>query len=303
MASEQQRLEHQGAAPATGLQAGMGPADTSFTLLSGTGYPTGAGGKLFWLVIDPGTPQEEKILCSARSGTTVTVNSGPLGGRGGDGTSPTSHAPGTTNVQHIFPAIEADDANRHVYVTTDDDHTQYLHYLGATTGAPAGASRTGDVAYDATNHTLWLDVAGGSPGTFVPIPTTQEPWQTYSPVWNALGINPVIGNGTLTGRYVQHGKTCTVVISLVAGSTTTFGTLQTTMSLPVAPRTGIPQFPLNGYRYDGTAWWPALGQQTAGAVVNTLASNATNAGKMVAYNASVGTTSDVFVISGTYETA
>lgn len=49
-------------------------------------------------------------------------------------------------------------------------------------------------------------------------------WQTYTPSWTATTTNPVIGNGTLTGRYVRmFGRTYVVHIRMVAGSTTTFG--------------------------------------------------------------------------------
>lgn len=193
MAAELQRLEHQGAAPATGLASGIGAGDMSFTLLSGTGYPTGAGGKLFIVSLDPGTAQEEHVLCSARSGTTVTVNNTAVGGRGFDNTSAASHSAGTTNVEHVAGAIELDDMNRHIY-TTDDDHAQYAKtdgtraftgrttapgvsanltgtsgsYVGSTNGAPiSGTFLTGDFADDPTNNCFWICRAGGSPGTWV----------------------------------------------------------------------------------------------------------------------------------------
>lgn len=119
-------MEHQGAAPATGVQAHIASGDTSFTILSGTGYPTGSVGP-FILCIDPGTASEEKILCASRSGTTVTVAGS---GRGYDGTSASAHSVGTTNVQHVLGAIEVDDDNDHVYTTTRDDHTQYARTDG-----------------------------------------------------------------------------------------------------------------------------------------------------------------------------
>lgn len=56
---------------------------------------------------------------------------------------------------------------------------------------------------------------------------------TYSPVWTSAGTAPVLGNGTLTGRYSQAGKLVTAEILLTAGSTTTFGTSAWFFSLPV----------------------------------------------------------------------
>jgi len=57
-------------------------------------------------------------------------------------------------------------------------------------------------------------------------------WQTYTPSWTSSGTAPAIGNGTLIGRYMRHGKMCTVSVRLVAGSSTTFGTGAYFLSLP-----------------------------------------------------------------------
>ena len=58
-------------------------------------------------------------------------------------------------------------------------------------------------------------------------------WTTYSPTWTTSGTAPVIGNGTLTGRYTRLGdKTIMVQVKLVAGSTTTFGTNGWLIGLP-----------------------------------------------------------------------
>lgn len=49
-------------------------------------------------------------------------------------------------------------------------------------------------------------------------------WTTYVPTWTSTGTQPAIGNGVLSGRYAKVGKTVFVWVSMVAGSTTTFGT-------------------------------------------------------------------------------
>lgn len=202
------RMEHTGNAPPTTLASGIGAGDASLTLGSGTGYPTGAVGK-FILVIDPGLAAEEKILCSARSGTAVTISN-----RGYDNTSAAAHSNGAV-IQHSFGAIEADDDNDHLYTTTRDDHTQYsrtdgtraftggvtisaggLTVTGAitatstdqatkqvatltgTNGALAGSSNgapgsgtfsTGDIVGDPTNGNVLICTTGGSPGTWATV--------------------------------------------------------------------------------------------------------------------------------------
>lgn len=152
------RYEHTGDAPATGLASGVAPTDTSFTVNSGTGYPTGAVGK-FVICLDPGTTSEEKVLCSARSGTTFTVAGG---GRGYDDTTATSHGSGSTNVTHVLSAAEIDDFSDHVYTTTRDDHTQYARtdgsravtgnqtYSSGVTVSGGGAAITGNTSVTGT---------------------------------------------------------------------------------------------------------------------------------------------------------
>lgn len=58
-------------------------------------------------------------------------------------------------------------------------------------------------------------------------------WASYTPTWAASGTQPVLNNGTMTGRYLQIGKLVFFDISLQPGSTTTFGTGNYTWSLPV----------------------------------------------------------------------
>ena len=60
-------------------------------------------------------------------------------------------------------------------------------------------------------------------------------WQSYTPVWTAATTNPVLGNGTLVGRYCQIGKTVWVKFRLTIGSTTTLGSGDWSISLPVGP--------------------------------------------------------------------
>jgi hypothetical protein len=59
-------------------------------------------------------------------------------------------------------------------------------------------------------------------------------WTSYTPTWTSTGTAPSLGNGTLSGRYIQIGKTVFAQIYFQAGSTTTFGTANWRFSLPVA---------------------------------------------------------------------
>lgn len=99
-----ERIEHAGGAIATTLASGITSGDATATLDAATGWPTGSVGQ-FWIVIDPDLANEEKILCTARSSTTLTGLT-----RGQDGTTASAHDAGAA-VRHIFVATEADEAN------------------------------------------------------------------------------------------------------------------------------------------------------------------------------------------------
>lgn len=57
-------------------------------------------------------------------------------------------------------------------------------------------------------------------------------WDTYTPTWTGDGGNPVLGNGSITGRYKLLGKTLELVVVVQPGSTTTFGTSTYRFSIP-----------------------------------------------------------------------
>lgn len=93
----------------TTLTNPMTDTANSFTIADATNWPDGSTGN-FWVTVDPNTASEERILCSSRSSTTVTVASS---GRGKDGTIAIAHA----NSAVIWPswsAQDADEANAHV---------------------------------------------------------------------------------------------------------------------------------------------------------------------------------------------
>jgi hypothetical protein len=62
---------------------------------------------------------------------------------------------------------------------------------------------------------------------------------SYNPTWTGSSTNPSIGNGTIAGRYMRHGKTVTVTISITAGTTTTYGSGFWSLSLPFTADTTI----------------------------------------------------------------
>jgi hypothetical protein len=91
-----------------------------------TNYPTGSAGP-FYVVVDRGQVTEEKILCESRVGNVLNVyNTGLVNGRGADQTTVVPHQIGS-ELEHIFTATDADEANAHV-------NNPDIHGSGATGG-------------------------------------------------------------------------------------------------------------------------------------------------------------------------
>jgi hypothetical protein len=109
------RRQYAGGAKETTLTASIGGSSSDRTIVGTnfSNYPDGSIGP-FYIVVDRGTAAEEKMLCSSRTGNTITVyDSGSTNGRGADGTTPIAHSAGAS-VEHVFTATDADEANAHV---------------------------------------------------------------------------------------------------------------------------------------------------------------------------------------------
>lgn len=88
-------------------------------------------------------------------------------------------------------------------------------------------------------------------------------WQAFSPTWTAASVAPAIGNGSLTGRFIQFGAgTGTLIIAayyLNPGSTTTFGTGEWAFTLPAACVATRQLFAGAAWAFDsGTAWFNGI---------------------------------------------
>lgn len=228
------RYEHTGAAPATGLAAGISSTATSFTVLSGTGYPTGSVGD-FVICLDPGMSSEEKVLCSTRSGTTFTV---ATGGRGYDGTTAASHSAGTTNVTHVLSAAEVDDTSAHIYDTTRNDHTQYIEGTATPGGVLAGSG--------STYATPVLNTSGVTAGTYTNATVTV----------GADGRITAASNGTVTATLldvVQYDPATGEAPNTNSTTPVAVDATNLTTSVVTAPASGTLLFILSGATYASSA--------------------------------------------------
>jgi hypothetical protein len=93
-------------------------------------------------------------------------------------------------------------------------------------------------------------------------------WTLYTPTWGSSGTAPVLGNGSLYGRYMLEGNKCTVIFEQVMGSTTTFGSGTYFWSTPftAANPVGSPgTFSyLGAARGHGAAWYTGTSEVLGG---------------------------------------
>jgi hypothetical protein len=97
--------------------------------------------------------------------------------------------------------------------------------------------------------------------------------QAYSVAWScASGPAPVVGNGTLTGRYLRVGTFVWVNIHLAFGSTTTGGTGGWLFSLPLSTRwTGGTGVTASGIALIGSAYAVVGAYMAAANLINPFA--------------------------------
>lgn len=130
--------------------------------------------------------------------------------------------------------------------------------------APMSSKITGLVDGDAvvwdTTTGTWVRVTGTKDGTkflrddgtwAAAVPAA---FSTYVPVWTSTGgSQPSLGNGAISGRYIQVGKLVVFRIYLGIGSTTTFGSAAWKFSLPVACSSSTPPMASSSFALDSSA--------------------------------------------------
>ncbi|PJN24068.1 hypothetical protein [Kitasatospora sp. CB02891] len=139
----------------------------------------------------------------------------------------------------------------------------------------AAGTYVGQVRYNTARAMLetWSGTAWVAPGD----------WTAYTPTWTASVTNPVVGaGGSLTGRYTVIGKSVTVLISLLAGSATTYGNGEWAFSLPfAAANIGTAARQWLGAALGivpGSAYWPGTSQVESNTSVVRALSPMTAAG-------------------------
>jgi hypothetical protein len=190
------------------------------------------------------------------TGASVTGQTGTTGQTGAVGNTGVTGATGNTGANGNTGAT----GESGVFSTAEDT-------------APTGAV-TGDVWFDPANGMMfvyydnfWLQAssnaigdigATGATGATGASASDLTEWTAYTPTITSDSGTFILGNGTLTGRYKQIGKTVFFHAKLIYGSTSSPGTGHWNFSLPVTAQNSNFTFSAT-ILDDGASWYGGIG--------------------------------------------
>lgn len=114
-----------------------------------------------------------------------------------------------------------------------------------------------------------------------------DAWTAYTPTITADGGGFSLGNGTISGRYKQLGKTVYFHVKFIYGSTTNPGSGHWNFSLPVTAQNANFTFPA-AILDSGVAWYGGIGNGNYTGSTTTFAVNVTSPNAAVATWVTVG---------------
>lgn len=177
--------------------------------------------------------------------------------------------------------------------------------LTLSTALPVSSGGLGTAVSAAANKVPYFTSTTASDVTDI----TPGAWTAYTPTWTTTGTAPAIGNGTLNGKYARIGRTIFFTIEFTAGTTTTFGTLTWSFTLPVTSVAAPSLLPV-GFTYledaGVTGYLGAARRDTTTTVIPTIILTAGASATLdVTSNLKPFTwgNTDYFRMSGTYEAA
>jgi hypothetical protein len=145
--------------------------------------------------------------------------------------------------------------------------------------------------------------SSGSSGTSGTSGIDNTAWTSYSIAWYTSGSQPFLGNGTLTGRYKQIGKTVFLRVKFVGGTTTTYGSGDWRFSLPVTASTpdGV-IFPCTMLD-DGNNWYAGIvnGTYTGSATQSSIITTSSPSTAVTAATPFNWGSGDSLMFNGSYE--
>jgi hypothetical protein len=281
--------------------------------------------------------------------TGATGDAGATGATGITGTAGATGATGVTGVTGATGDAGATGATGNAGATGATGETGVTGATGATgptgptgddgvfstaEGTPPTGAVTGDVWFDPSSATMfvyydgfWLESSSSALGetgqtgatgvtgvTGVTGPTGSSAsdlteWAAYTPTITADGGGFTLGNGVITGRYKQIGKTVFFLVKFVYGSTTNPGTGHWNFSLPVTAKDSNFTFTAS-ILDDGASWYGGVGNGNYTGSTTNFAVITTNPNEALTGWVPVGNggpftwgTADNITISGSYEAA
>ena len=134
--------------------------------------------------------------------------------------------------------------------------TKYFYVTATAYSTDTTITITGGSDYSLANATI-----SGQAYSYAAAPQNFPQWLNYTPVWSADGGTPVLGNGTLFGKFSMIGANIHYLGNLLLGSTTSVGTTTNwKFSLPISL--------VDDYRYLGQAFIRDLGVATYMRTIN-----------------------------------
>lgn len=128
---------------------------------------------------------------------------------------------------------------------------------------------------------------------------------TYTPVWGASTTNPTLGNGTIVGNYTQDDRYIDFEVTLTVGSTTTVGSGNYTLTLPVAALSASGRKMFNANLIDSSAGaiYSFVAQVIGGTAVMNLTNGGFPVGLLTAAAPVVPAVGDIYTVAGRYRWA
>jgi hypothetical protein len=191
------RRTYAGAAVPAVIASGIDDDDISIVLDSATGWASGS----FYVVIDPGTASEEKILVGSRSGSTLTVTA-----RGVDGTTAKSHSEGAV-IYPVAAAVDFDESNQLVS-TYATDGAMVFKTSTAYNELPLGSSGFPIVA-GVSGPSYAQVAAGGIANNAVTTDKINSLAVTSGKIADGAVTQAKIGVGVQTAKTIAVGTTST----------------------------------------------------------------------------------------------
>lgn len=267
-----------------------------------TNVSTGAA---VWLQIPPTFVDRTSVQTVAGTKTfTSTVNTLQTG----DATSVAATYTGNNANNGAFTMSAFATTGRYLdaRVSGDTSGRYAVFSNGVMEWGPGNAGRDTNL-YRAAANLLQTDDSFSALGDLSAANFTPGVWTTFTSSWTSSGTAPAIGNGTISARYSITGNTVNMMIDLVAGSTTTFGTGGYSFSLPFTAASGTGTTAIgNCQLLDTTRWAGHLVITPGASTASPFMTTSQTDGRLAGLSSTVPqtlTTAAQIRISATYEMA